>query len=221
MRIVYWILAALLAAFYVYAGGVKVVQSQEALLPMMAWVAQTPMPLVRTIGVLELLGAAGLLLPPLTGILPRLAVAAAAGLSLIQVGGIITHLSRGEAGDIGLNIVLLLASAVTAWLAATHLGTGARNGAARGIAAVVLLAGGLAGADLARDDPAAASAAPGAPHPQASWRDRTPMPQARAEVGVAAPDGRVYVAGGTVQQGDAEPVYASTLVTSYDLRTGR
>ena len=120
MRIVYWVLAALLAAFYVYSGGVKVVQSEQELLPMMAWVAQTPMPLVRAIGVLELLGAAGLLLPPLTGILPRLAVAAAAGLAVIQVGGIVVHLSRGEAGVIGLNIALLLVLTLTGWLAATR-----------------------------------------------------------------------------------------------------
>jgi hypothetical protein len=77
------------------------------------------MPLVRTIGVLEVLGAAGLILPPLTGIAPGLAIAAAAGLVLIQVGGIIVHLSRGEAGQIGLNIALLVAAAVTAWLATT------------------------------------------------------------------------------------------------------
>ncbi|HTF07611.1 MAG TPA: DoxX family protein [Asanoa sp.] len=43
------------------------------------------------------LGAAGLILPPLTGIAPALAVAAAIGLALIQVGGIVLHLSRGEA----------------------------------------------------------------------------------------------------------------------------
>ena len=121
MEIAYWIVAGLLALFYAYAGGKKVAQSQDQLRPMMGWVDQLPMPLVRTIGALELLGAAGLILPPLTGIAAWLAVAAAVGLLLIQVGGIILHLSRGEARLIGLNIGLLAAAAVTVWLATTWL----------------------------------------------------------------------------------------------------
>jgi hypothetical protein len=88
---------------------------------MMGWVDRTPMPLVRTVGVLEILGAAGLILPPLTGIAPWLAIAASIGLVLIQVGAIAVHLSRGETRKIGLNIVLLAAAAATAWLGATWL----------------------------------------------------------------------------------------------------
>jgi hypothetical protein len=117
MEIAYWITAALLAMFYLYAGGKKVAQSRERLLPMMGWVDRVPMPLVRTIGTLEILGAIGLILAPLTGIAPWLAVAAAVGLALIQVGGIAVHLSRGEARLIGLNIALLVAAAAAAWLA--------------------------------------------------------------------------------------------------------
>ncbi|GAA1299824.1 DoxX family protein [Saccharothrix xinjiangensis] len=119
MDIAYWIVAALLALFYLYAGGKKVVQGKEELRPMMGWVDRVPMPLVRTIGVLEVLGAVGLLLPPLTGIAPVLAIAAAVGLALVQVGGVVVHLSRGEVGQIWLNAVLLVTAAVTAWLATT------------------------------------------------------------------------------------------------------
>jgi len=35
MELAYWVVAALLAAFYLYAGGKKVAQSQEQLQPMM------------------------------------------------------------------------------------------------------------------------------------------------------------------------------------------
>ncbi|GIH08901.1 membrane protein [Rhizocola hellebori] len=121
MELAYWIIAGLLAVFYLYAGGKKVAQSKEQLQPMMGWVDQIPMPLVRTIGVLEVLGAAGLILPPLTGIAAWLAVAAAIGFVLIQAGGIALHLSRGEARLIGLNIVLLAMAAVTVWLGTTWL----------------------------------------------------------------------------------------------------
>lgn len=121
MEIAYWIVAALLAVFYAYAGGKKVAQSQEQLRPMMGWVDTIPMPLVRTIGVLEILGAIGLVLPPATGIAPWLAVAAAIGLALIQAGAMVVHLSRGEARLIGLNIALLAAAAAAAWLGTTWL----------------------------------------------------------------------------------------------------
>ncbi|MEU4830845.1 DoxX family protein [Streptosporangium sp. NPDC023615] len=121
MEISYWIVAALLAVLYLYAGGRKILQSQERLQPMMGWVDTVPMPLVRLIGVLEVLGAAGLILPPLTGIAPPLAVAAAIGLVLIQVGGIVVHLRREEGRLIGLNIVLLVAAAAAAWLGAVRL----------------------------------------------------------------------------------------------------
>lgn len=116
MHVAYWIVAALLAVFYLYAGGKKVLQSQDRLRPMMAWVDTIPMPLVRLIGTLEVLGAAGLVLPPLTGIAAFLAVVSAVGLVLLQIGGTTLHLSRGEVREIGLNITLLTLAAVAVWL---------------------------------------------------------------------------------------------------------
>lgn len=121
MNVAYWIVAGVLALLYLYAGGKKLTQTREQVMPMMCWVDRMPMSAVRTIGVLELLGAIGLILPPLTGIAPALALAAAAGLVLVQVGAITVHLRRGEARLIGLNVVLLLAAITTVWLATTWL----------------------------------------------------------------------------------------------------
>lgn len=121
MLVTYWIVAGLLALFYLYSGAIKVVQSKEKLRPMMAWVDTMPLAFVRTIGVLEVLGAIGLMLPPVMGVAPWLALAAAIGLVLVQIGGITLHLRRGEAKVIGLNIVLLAAAAVTVWLATIWL----------------------------------------------------------------------------------------------------
>ncbi|MDN3056974.1 kelch repeat-containing protein [Streptomyces sp. SRF1] len=56
---------------------------------------------------------------------------------------------------------------------------------------------------------------------RARWRARSPLPVKRAEVGVAAVGGRLYVVGGTVQQGDEAPAWASTAVHSYDPRQDR
>jgi uncharacterized membrane protein len=121
MKVAYWIVAALLAVLYLYSGGIKVVRSKDQLRPMMAWVDSMPLWLVRTVGVLEVLGALGLILPPLTGIAEGLALAAAVGLVAIQVGGITVHLRRGEIKVIGLNIALLLMAAAAAWLSTVWL----------------------------------------------------------------------------------------------------
>jgi hypothetical protein len=115
--IAYWIVAGLLGLLYLYAGGKKLAQSQEQLAPMMAWVDTIPMPVVRLIGVVEILGVAGLILPPATGIAPVLAIAAAAGFVVLQVLATGLHLSRGETKVTGLNLALIVLAVVAAWLA--------------------------------------------------------------------------------------------------------
>ncbi|GAA4832417.1 DoxX family protein [Kitasatospora terrestris] len=112
-----WTLAGLLAVFYLYAGGVKLLHSREQLLPMMEWVDRTPMPAVRAVGLVEVLGALGLVLPPLAGTAPCLAAAAAAGFVLLQLAATGVHLARGDR-RIALNAVLLLAAVATLVLAA-------------------------------------------------------------------------------------------------------
>ncbi|CAM5639517.1 MULTISPECIES: DoxX family protein [Streptomyces] len=116
MNIAYWTVAGLLAIFYVYAGTLKVIRSRDQLRPMMAWVDRVPLPAVRALGAVEILGAAGLVLPPLTGIAPLLAPAAAIGFVLLQTGAITVHL-MGEDRRITLNAGLTVTAAVTLWLA--------------------------------------------------------------------------------------------------------
>lgn len=117
MPIAYWIVAGLLAFVYVYSGGMKLVRTQTQLKSVMRWVDQAPMAAVRAIGTLEILGAIGLILPPLTGIHPWLSIAAATGLVLLQIGAVGLHLFRGESRQIGLNIVLFVLAAAAVWLA--------------------------------------------------------------------------------------------------------
>jgi uncharacterized membrane protein len=120
VNVAYWIAAALLALFYLYGGGMKLVRSRERLRPMMAWVDSTPMPAVRAIGAVEVLGAAGLILPPLTGIAPWLALAAAIGFVVLQIAATRVHLRMGDR-QVALNLALVLTAAVTAWLATAWL----------------------------------------------------------------------------------------------------
>ncbi|MEW2351341.1 MULTISPECIES: DoxX family protein [unclassified Streptomyces] len=120
MNIAYWILAGLLALFYAYGGALKAVRSRDRLRPMMAWVDRVPLPVLRGLGVVEVLGAAGLVLPPLTAVAPWLALVAAVGLTVLQAGAIPVHLTGGDR-RIELNAGLLVAAGVTVWLATVWL----------------------------------------------------------------------------------------------------
>ncbi|MFE7170282.1 DoxX family protein [Streptomyces sp. NPDC057616] len=120
MNVAYWIVAGLLALFYLYGGGMKLVRTRDRLRPMMGWVDTVPMPAVRLIGLVEVLGALGLILPPPSGIAPWLALAAAIGFVILQIGATAVHLRIGDR-QIALNITLFLIAAVAAWLATTWL----------------------------------------------------------------------------------------------------
>ncbi|MFJ6460093.1 DoxX family protein [Streptomyces sp. NPDC091387] len=84
-----------------------------------AYPLTVPTGLVRAIGAVEILGAAGLVLPPLTGIAPGLAMAAAIGLLVPQVLATALHLSRSEVKETGLDVALIVLAAVAARLATT------------------------------------------------------------------------------------------------------
>ncbi|MEU8840415.1 DoxX family protein [Streptomyces roseus] len=119
MYIAYWLLAGPLALFYFYAGALKMLQTREQLRPMMAWVDRTPVPAVRGIGTVEVLGATGLILPPLTGIAPVLATAAAVGFVVLQGGAIVVHLRTDR--RFGINLPLLLTATAAIWPATVWL----------------------------------------------------------------------------------------------------
>ena len=70
---------------------------------------------LHLIGIVEILGALGLVLPAVTGILPWLTPLAAVGLALTMVGAIITHYRREEYRSIIGNVILLLMSLFVAY----------------------------------------------------------------------------------------------------------
>ena len=108
VNIVLWVVQVLLALAFLLAGVPKATQPIPALAKRITWAKDVPAPFVRFIGVVEILGALGLILPALTGILPWLTVAAAIGLAIVMVAAIIFHLARGEVNRIAFNIVFLL-----------------------------------------------------------------------------------------------------------------
>jgi len=115
MNIVLWIIQILVAAAFGLFGFMKVSQPVDALAAMMPWVTAVPALLVPLIGVAELAGALGMILPRLTKIQPNLTAYAGVGLALVMVLASAFHITRGEFGNLPINLVLLVLSAVVAY----------------------------------------------------------------------------------------------------------
>lgn len=117
MNVFLWILAALLAALFLTAGGAKLAQPKEKLVasPNMAWAEDFSPGMLKTIGALEVLAAVGLILPAALDILPVLVPLAAVGLVLLMVGAAITHGRRKETRGIVTNLLLIVLAGVVAW----------------------------------------------------------------------------------------------------------
>lgn len=111
MVIALWIVQGLLALAFLLAGFMKGFTPLEGLKKNMSWVSVTPAALVRFIGIAELLGALGLILPILTGIQPWLTIAAAIGLVVVMLCAAVFHAARKEYSQITPSLILLLLSA--------------------------------------------------------------------------------------------------------------
>jgi len=118
MIIALWILNAVLALAFLAAGGMKVLRPQPALAASgLTWVDDFGGGNVKLIGIIEVVGAVGLILPLLLDIAPILTPIAAVGLAIAMIGGIVVHLRRKE-GFVPTAVlgVLSIASAVLGFL---------------------------------------------------------------------------------------------------------
>jgi hypothetical protein len=112
MNTLLWIAQGLLAAIFLFAGGTKLVLPLEAMTPPDAPIA-LPGLFLRFLGVMEVLGAIGLILPGLLGIRPGLTPLAAAGLLIIMIGATaITVLG----GDVLIAAIPLTVGLLCAWV---------------------------------------------------------------------------------------------------------
>jgi len=110
-----WIVQTALGAVFALAGVMKTTQPREALAKNLPWVEDVSTGTLRLIGATELAGAAGLILPAVTGIATWLTPLAACGLASIMVLAAITHARRKEPGAIAVNTALLALAALVAW----------------------------------------------------------------------------------------------------------
>ncbi|MGB8790539.1 MAG: DoxX family protein [Mycobacterium sp.] len=116
MNLALWIVAIVLAATFAGSGLMKLLVPKDKLVNSGQGWAQDYTPTnIRLIGFVELLGAAGLILPAVTHIAPILVPLAAIGLVLVMVGAAMVHARRKEAMNIGVNAVLLALAVFVAW----------------------------------------------------------------------------------------------------------
>jgi putative oxidoreductase len=113
-HITLWIGQVTVAGMFMMAGSLKTFTPISELSSMIPWAQDNPV-LIRFIGVTEIIGAAGLILPAVLKISPRLTVWAACGLTLTMILGTLFHIVRDEFTATPTTIVLGLLSAFIAW----------------------------------------------------------------------------------------------------------
>ena len=98
MNIALWVLQSLLAFVFFGAGMTKLAKDRRSLMqdPRMAWASDFTDSQVKMIGLAEVVGAVGLILPRALGTMSFLTPIAAAALVALMVGAMATHIERKE-----------------------------------------------------------------------------------------------------------------------------
>jgi uncharacterized membrane protein len=113
MNTALWLIQALLAALFLFAGGIKLVTPMEEMMK------QMPIPLpgwfVLFTGVVEVLGAIGLILPRLLGISPGLTPLAATGLVIVMIGATVYTFAAGAVASALIPLVVGILCAFVAY----------------------------------------------------------------------------------------------------------
>lgn len=116
MIVLLWILSLLLALMFLMAGGMKLIKSKEALAQKMAWVTPIPGGIIKLIGLLEIIGVIGVVLPLFTSLSPGYSILGAGLLSFTMLGAIGTHIKRKEFKLLQMPIMFLIISLLVIYL---------------------------------------------------------------------------------------------------------
>lgn len=116
LRIALWLAQAFVSFMFCFSAYLKLLTPVSEMAKMgMTWPGQVPPAFLMFIGLVDLAGGLGILLPALTRILPRLTVLAALGCSVLQILAIGFHSLRGEYQVLPLNFILLALSLFVLW----------------------------------------------------------------------------------------------------------
>lgn len=112
-NVLLWACQALVALIVTITGGLKLIVPREKLATRMHWAKEWPDARVKLLGLAEVLGAVGLVVPAATGILPVLTPIAALCLAALMGGAVQTHRRLGESAAPAM-IVLTLCLVIAA-----------------------------------------------------------------------------------------------------------
>lgn len=115
MNIALWIVASLFAFGFVAGGVIKQVWSYDRYAARLHWPEDFSPGKVKFMGVVEMLGGLGLVLPGLLGIAPVLVPVAASGMALYMAGAVTERVRRDEYKDLVGDLVFLGAMLFVAW----------------------------------------------------------------------------------------------------------
>lgn len=115
MNIVLWVLQVFLGIAFLWSGGPKAIRDRGQLLEQMPYVEDLSDAQVTTIGILEVAGGLGVILPAVTGIAPVLTPIAAVGLAVVMVGAALLHVRRREPQGVAATLVIGALAAIVAW----------------------------------------------------------------------------------------------------------
>lgn len=116
MNLALWIVAIVLAAVFVGSGLMKQFVPKEKLVASgQGWAKDYSSSNIRLIGLAEILGAIGLVLPAAVHIAPILVPLAATGLVLVMAGAAVVHARRNEPMNVAVNLVLIALAVFVAW----------------------------------------------------------------------------------------------------------
>jgi len=116
MNTILWTAQALLAITFFYSGCCKSIFSEQKLIAMgQTGVAGYSPSTIRFIGISEMLGAAGIILPWLTGICPVLTPVTAICFAILMLLAAPIHVRLKEPRNVATNITLLVLALLVAW----------------------------------------------------------------------------------------------------------
>ena len=115
MTIALWIVAGIFAVGFVSGGIVKLTWPHERYAEKLGWPKDFTSGQVRFMGVVEVLGGLGLVVPGLLGIVPVLVPVAASGMALYMAGAVTERIRRGEYRELLGDLVFLLGMIFVAW----------------------------------------------------------------------------------------------------------
>ena len=114
MLVFLWVAEIVLALLYFGLGVMRLVKPYATLVRVLRWPADFPAWSVKLIGVAEILGALGLILPAATDIASILTPIAACALALMMGLAVVVHLRRGELHRVALPAILLVVNVFVA-----------------------------------------------------------------------------------------------------------